>query len=356
MKKSKHNQIEMLRFLFAVLIMVFHAHLFNGTGHPIKLGHVFVEFFFFLSGYFTYDHVVRKCKEDSSFYKKQKYAFTYTLAKFKRFMPYMLICAGAFYIVMFIPTLLKGNLTEIKTSISSFGGAPFAVLLLQVTGICTNIDFNAWWYLSAMIFVLPLVVLVFTKQKISGGIAWIQYFVPLLIYGWFAVNYADVNWKIMFGPIRTGLPRAFAGLCMGGNIYLISEWLAEFKFDKIQKMLLTVAELAMYVMAILIAWKYADIDNSVFLIIFMLAVGLSITMSKSSYSVKLDCNVFGFLGRLSTPLYICHYSVGKVIKSYAADRISLSEKYLIYYGVSVLFACFLLVVVEKWENRKRCRS
>jgi len=167
--KNKHNQIELLRFLFAVLIMVFHAHLINGTGHPIELGHVFVEFFFFLSGYFTYAHIERKCKEDSSFVINEKYAFTYTLAKFKRFMPYMLICAGIYYGIMFVPVLLKGNLAEIKTVLCSFNGAPFDILLMQVTGLGSNPKFNAWWYLSAMIFVLPLVVLVFTKQKRSGG-------------------------------------------------------------------------------------------------------------------------------------------------------------------------------------------
>lgn len=45
--------------------MVFHAHnVNNGQGHPIPLGHVFVEFFFFLTGYFTYQNIKKGVSEN----------------------------------------------------------------------------------------------------------------------------------------------------------------------------------------------------------------------------------------------------------------------------------------------------
>lgn len=48
MKEQKDYRIELYRFVFAVIIMIFHAHnINNGQGHPIPLGHVFVEFFSF---------------------------------------------------------------------------------------------------------------------------------------------------------------------------------------------------------------------------------------------------------------------------------------------------------------------
>lgn len=43
--KKKDNRIELLRFIFAGLLMIFHGHLVNGVSHPIPKGHVFVEFF-----------------------------------------------------------------------------------------------------------------------------------------------------------------------------------------------------------------------------------------------------------------------------------------------------------------------
>ena len=87
---KKYNQIELLRFLFAVLIMVFHAHnVNNGLGHPIPLGHVFVEFFFFLTGYFTYLHVVRRMNLGVLCSPDTRYALMYMWKKIRKFIPYM---------------------------------------------------------------------------------------------------------------------------------------------------------------------------------------------------------------------------------------------------------------------------
>ena len=50
---KRDNRIELYRFIFACIIMIFHAHnVNNGQGHPIPLGHVFVEFFFFINWLF----------------------------------------------------------------------------------------------------------------------------------------------------------------------------------------------------------------------------------------------------------------------------------------------------------------
>lgn len=62
---KRDNRIELYRFIFACIIMVFHAHnVNNGQGHPIPLGHVFVEFFFFLTGYFTYQNIKKGVSEN----------------------------------------------------------------------------------------------------------------------------------------------------------------------------------------------------------------------------------------------------------------------------------------------------
>jgi peptidoglycan/LPS O-acetylase OafA/YrhL len=61
---NKDNRIELYRVLFAMVIVIFHAHnVNNGNGHPIPLGHVFVEAFFFLTGYYTYAHIQKRIKE-----------------------------------------------------------------------------------------------------------------------------------------------------------------------------------------------------------------------------------------------------------------------------------------------------
>ncbi len=352
-KQRRDNQVELLRFLFAFLIMVYHSHLINGVGHPIKLGKVFVEFFFFLSGYYTYAHIEKKCKEDNSFEYQDSYAIAYTLNKYKKFLPYLLLCAFVYYAAMILPQLLSGNLAGIKATLLSFSAAPFDFLLLQALGICRNSCFNAWWYLSAMLFVLPLVVMVFQKARKNGEMAWVQYVFPLLIYAYFAVKFTGVEWDVMIGPIRSGLLRAFAGLCMGGNIFVLSEKLAIFKLHMVRKALVTVIEFCSYAIAIVIAWKHPDIDNSTFLIIFMLMTALIITMSKVSFSTMLNWKVFGFLGKISMPLYICHYSVGRMVYAYTGERIGLTGRYILYFGGSVLFAFLAQLIVEGLSGKRK---
>ena len=162
MKDQKDYRIELYRFIFAVIIMIFHAHnINNGQGHPIPLGHVFVEFFFFLTGYFTY----------SSLVKEYKNPLQYTLRKFKRFIPYIIITAVVYVAISMFCNYFIKHIT-IRDTLLEFSGLPFDVLLMQVTGICKNPSFNAWWYLSAILFTLPIVIVLFYKKICSGGGGW----------------------------------------------------------------------------------------------------------------------------------------------------------------------------------------
>lgn len=166
----KNNQVELLRFIFAVLIMIFHAHnVNNGLGHPIPLGHVFVEFFFFLTGYFTYMHVENKMNLGMISLSDTSYALTYTLQKIKKLIPYMLMTAIPYYFIFSFFKILRLNL-NVRDIFREFSGAPFDLLLLQITGICSNPHFNAWWYLSSLLFVLPVVIIVFMKSQFGGGV------------------------------------------------------------------------------------------------------------------------------------------------------------------------------------------
>lgn len=166
MTKQKDYRIELYRFIFAVMIMIFHAHnINNGQGNPIPLGHVFVEFFFFLTGYFTYVSLEHKVRQNVSM---EAYPLQYTIKKFERFIPYMIMTTVLYVGVSAIFNCFIKHL-GIRNTLFEFSGLPFDVLLLQVSGICKNPNFNAWWYLSAVLFTLPLVVLLFDKKIHSGG-------------------------------------------------------------------------------------------------------------------------------------------------------------------------------------------
>lgn len=163
---KRDNRIELYRFIFACIIMVFHAHnVNNGQGHPIPLGHVFVEFFFFLTGYFTYQNIKKGVSENKI--DISVYPFQYTWKKIMKFYPYIIMTAISYMLVSIGFSLFQGYL--IKKSILEFSGIPFDILLLQITGICKNPNFNAWWYLSALFFLLPLVSILFYRNMFETG-------------------------------------------------------------------------------------------------------------------------------------------------------------------------------------------
>lgn len=164
--KKKDNRIELLRFIFAGLLMIFHGHLVNGVSHPIPKGHVFVEFFFFLTGYFTYAHVRNHCIGRGG-YLADGYVFKYTLCKIGKLLPYMVTTALGYYFLVLVFQVKLTGAGAVADIVKTFTGAPFDLMLLQVTGICVNSQFNAWWYLSALLFVLPLVMIIFLG---GGGI------------------------------------------------------------------------------------------------------------------------------------------------------------------------------------------
>ena len=338
---KRDNRIELYRFIFACIIMIFHAHnVNNGQGHPIPLGHVFVEFFFFLTGYFTYQNIKKGVSENKI--DISVYPFQYTWKKILKFYPYIIMTAIFYALTSIVFSLFRGY--SIKKSILEFSGMPFDILLLQITGICKNPNFNAWWYLSALIFLLPLVSLLFYGKYVrGGGYTYTVYFAPLLIYGAFAVRINGLDWETeLCGIIRTGLFRGFAGLCVGCLISDVKDKFSKVRLLKSGKIFVTIVEVGTYIISIIIAWKYNGIENSTFLIVLLLIIGLIITFSNQSYTIYLDKNIFGFLGKISLPLYICHYSCGRILGKYLGGT-NVFENYVIYYSVSFGMAlCMLL--------------
>lgn len=350
MTDQKDYRIELLRFISALIIMIFHAHnINNGQGHPIPLGYVFVEFFFFLTGYFTYSSLVKRHKKNASM---DSYPMQYTFRKIRRIVPYIIMTASLYVVISLLCNHFIRHLA-INDSLHEFSGLPFDILLLQVTGICKNPNFNVWWYLSAIMFVLPITIVLFYKKICSdGGVEpCIVYFVPLLIYGAFSVEVNGLDWeREVFGVVRSGIFRGFAGLCMGCTIYDLKDRLYKSETTALHRVILTIIEIASYIFSVVIALKGRWIYNSTFLIVLLLIVGLTVTFSHKSYTVKMNYRFFSYLGTVSLPLYMCHYSIGRLIGKYFVED-NLIVRYAVYFVCSFAFAICMLAVDRKVLKR-----
>lgn len=131
MRKTKKHSIEALRFIFMLVIAVWHF----GRINPFTHGYIAVDFYFILSGYLLYNS-----------YNRHKYdALQYTLAKLKRFYPeYFIIFVVAFFMKLNI--LLRDSDTASVLMNSMSEG-----LLLHGVGIFDGSINPASWYVSVLL-------------------------------------------------------------------------------------------------------------------------------------------------------------------------------------------------------------
>lgn len=141
-KKSHNEEIEFLRFVFALMVVVFHANkLLPADKHILGHGALAVEFFFLLSGYLMMASVQRR-KENplsvSAFAFNKIKGFWAELVASVALSVGIFACAGG------------GATTFVKDLLNTLVSS---VLLLRMTGMTYSVHDmnNPTWYLSSLL-------------------------------------------------------------------------------------------------------------------------------------------------------------------------------------------------------------
>lgn len=210
----KNVKVEFLRFLSAILIMLCHMYMLDGSlvDWPFKGGYIAVEFFFFLTGYFTVAHWDKlKKAEDFTTENAAQYATKYMAQKILKVVPYTTLTFIITYSYFFI---LNNDISIRKSLVSA---AVWDFLLLQTTGLSFYNYIQPIWYISALLIVLPVFSFICIKfnDEFKYIIVWMA---PSLIYGYFC--------KLGRGIASDHvLLRTFAGLCIGALCFYISKYI-----------------------------------------------------------------------------------------------------------------------------------
>ena len=196
---------------------------------------------------------------------------------------------------------------------------PFELFFLPMGGVVpARLDLymnTPLWYVSAMLFTLPLIVYLCLKAEdvFQHYIVW---FVPVLIHGWMILHMGGSwGWGETTPVGYSGLLVAFSNLTLGFGIYLAAGKLAKKKFGVPAKILLTLAE----IMGIALCFVFAASEPNAYTfetVIAFLAVSLTITLSGVSYTGKIYGKVFEWLGTLSLPIYCVHWWTGQMVQVY----------------------------------------
>lgn len=340
------GEMEFLRFLFSVIIVLHHSRNFVGNATSLFLNGAFaVEFFFILSGFLMMKSMSKLQGdpenlgvETARFIKK----------KYLSLCPDMIVS----WIIGAVATAVVGKYTVgaignmLRDGIWEMG-------LLTMTGIRMSTINNAVWYLSSMLLCMAILYPLLRKYKNMAKFVVIP-IITLLIFGYFIVKTDSIRLPFGWaGFTYRGNLRAFADLGVGIVLYQITETFKVKRLTAFSKVLLTIVK---YVGVISLVWyMYAIRKPTVqydlfYIFVIMLVIGL--VFSNQTYGARLfDNRVIGFLGKFSLPLYLSHYYWSRLLKALSASvgATQTMALYLLLSAVTAAVVMALSTLIKKYK-------
>ena len=288
------SMLGLVKFLAALAILIYHIR--GGYVHGGQT-YLLVEFFFFITGYFTFRHFRKKGVRGKTREEKSKNAITYTIKKFLPMLPFIIFALILKYITLFLVYGKGGNILEIARTI------PFNFLLL---GSQVNVYTCPLWFLSAMIIVFP--VFSYICQTKHKNTLYIAAFAGVIVYyfNFFLDHITGVN----------ALIRAFFGMFTGILIYALSEYIRGLKSTGKLRALLLAIEILSF--AIIVLGLYPSIDSNgvwyytrISLIFYVFY--LSVLLSGKTITSKISSPLMDYLERLSMIVYMIHFPIIRLV-------------------------------------------
>lgn len=294
--KHRASALGLVKFIAAVAIVYFHT-LLGASRHFSSL-YLLVELFFFITGYYTFKHFQDKIKDlhsDSVEVKSLK-ALKYTGKKVLSLAPYILIAIAMYYVTLLIPVINDGW----HAIFDVVKGLPFDLLLLNTQAGVTN-----WpmWFVSAMIIVMPSFCLL-----CQGKNKYFLFVFSSLICLIYYFNF--FQWPYNQGAFYIApLIRAFIGMSMGINIYIVSEWLKGIQMNGNQKVFLQVCEICALVLSFIFMYSRYDSSNVLIfrpLTFLSFFAYLCIFMSGQTIASRISSPTMDFLEKISIVVFMIH--------------------------------------------------
>lgn len=339
MNRERNYSLDLWKFVFAVLVVLFHANnMVDDASQEIFVnGRLAVEFFFIVSG----------CMMAMSARRREELAlglgqdtFGFIKGKFFSLMPNVIVG----YAIAFIVFHYNGGETSLRTMGTHLAQSLPDIFLLKQTGI-KIISYNGvTWYLSAMLLTMAILYPMLRKWKET----FFYIIAPLgflLIMGYLFQTHGSLsNLEEWNGWTFNGNLRAMADILGGVICYQAVCWLGRFSFKKLMKVLFTVLEWACYIGVIWYTFDHKP-GQADYLLFFFLMVGVTVTVSKVSYSPCIFRHkFFGWLGKYSFSLYLGHSCWRKYISNIYPDSWGFEQKLAAYLVLAALTGLVIMYV------------
>ena len=351
-KPQRNGKIELLRFLFAIMVVCLHTITRTMAGNqayagelrpggfsfvPGVHGAMAVEFFFLLSGFLMAKSVFKTIARNGNAISEKELAYETWIFEKKKYLsvfPYHVVA----YALAAIGFVLSNDYGLLKAAVKLVKSVP-NFLLTYMIGTATEkpVTVNPpMWYISVMIismlFIYPFLRKYYRKvTHVVGPV------IAVVIIGYLFFkthSLIGVLKVLLFG--YKGLFRGFAEILLGCTAFEISRWLEKKEIKPVGRVLLTVFEALAYITVLLYSCTTLN-TNYEFVMLALLFMAIPVTFSNQTYLNKLFSNKFCyFLGKMSLFVYLVH-----MFPVYLAERY-MADVHGIYKLPIVLVAAFVL--------------
>lgn len=334
---KRNAQIDFYKFLMSLIVLLHHSRYISEpawTDAPFPGGYLPVEFFFIVSGYLATKRVY---DNPNATYKD---AFRWTAKKFARFFQYA-VPIGIVHRIMC--SIIDG--IPMREALEQLVYNSYEFFLLRMAGFSDNLSerygLGHYWYLSALIIVLPIFFSALIKSK-----TFVLYVIaPLsavLFYGWLAsreISLATAG--VWMGLFKQGTLRAWTELCLGGISYLFASAISKITFHRLGEICLSILDMGAMICALLYmmfkGWSQLD-----YFCVGLFLVSVSIAASEKSSISHFFSPHFSELQQFTLVLYLCQWTVGKLIMPLIQPRGGV----LMYVVLSILYSLLWIGIVS----------
>ena len=335
--KSQNLDIQFFKFVYSCIIVLYH--LTGSTAINCKGGYCGVEYFLLTAGLFLF----------LSFQRGEKTGRQYTPGQYlaKRFLRFLPWSTTAFIVAALVERVWINPTTSLVTWFDYFASDIWELLMIKWNGMNNNLLLlnGPAWTLSAMLIVGFLIwTFMYYYKK-----PFLTLVMPLtLIVGfgyWMHLPSADT--EIWLGVTTFGTYRTWLVMCLSLFCIPMAQKLADYPLNKKGKILLTIVEIVIHVVALMVIFTRAQRYHQ-WLIILLFMMSIAIALSGHSYLVRFfgKSRFVYFLGELSMSIYLMHVSVIRVFR-HLFDISTWS-----YYELLPLFAVLLVVAVAHFYGTK----
>ncbi len=337
--QKRVGSIEFYRFVFSLIVMIFHASRQINNSIPFKSGRLGVEFFFVVSGFLLAQSASKiahsECEIGSA-------SSRYALAKIRRFFPEVLIGFAFAFIVEHIRLMNFKVSTLVVDMIKSV----FQVMLIWMSGLETVSFFNVTWYMSVLIIV-SLILFPLALKNIDLFLNVFAPLITLFVMGYLCLQDGDLKGNLgeYMGFFHKGMLRGIGEMSLGCVSYRISLELKKMSFTHKGEIIISIIETICYVLPIIWIFGHNSSDMD-FICLFFIAVGITLSFSSKGVMHKLFQNkTVLWLGQFSFPIYLGHTYWAKSLNS-IFPNLNLFQSIVFYVVLSIFSATAIMCLSQ----------